>query len=231
MCLLVVSPERTIFEAEELIAQAVWRGTRDHDYKSELTLCSEAKIILDGLTNLDSIAEKHRRRALSQCLLRIDHAYVGLGDHEWSIERATEALTLAETSSSEVQIARALLSLGNAYLNAGDNYSAERQWVRLLLLAEDYPDDKEMQNVVGSTLIVRGKVLIEKKLHRQAAGVLEDAYSTLSSAGNYIECVQACDMLAQVYLELEAPEKAETYKSKAEEYRERISKQPNPYDP
>ncbi|MFW9835004.1 MAG: hypothetical protein ACFFEK_13475 [Candidatus Thorarchaeota archaeon] len=227
----MVSPERTIFEAEELIDQAIWRGTRDHDYKSELTLCSEAKIILDGLTNLDSIAEKHRRRALSQCLLRIDHAYVGLGDHEWSIERATEALTLAETSGSEVQIARALLSLGSAYLNAGDSHGAERQWVRLLLLAEEYPNDKEMQNVVGLTLIERGGVLIEKKLHKQAARVLEDAYSTLSSTGDYIGCAQACSMLAQVYLELEAPAKADTYKSKSEEYRERVSKQPNPYDP
>ena len=102
----------------------MWRGTRDLDYKSELTLCSEAKEILEGLTDLDAITEKHRRRALSQCLLRIDHAYVGLGDHEWSIERTSEALNLAETSGSAVQIARALHSLGNAYLNAGDVPSA-----------------------------------------------------------------------------------------------------------
>jgi len=225
------SPERTIFEAEELIDQAIWRGTRDLDFKSELTLCSEAKEILEALTDLDSITEKHRRRALSQCLLRIDHAYVGLGDHEWSIERTSEALNLAETSGSAVQIARSLLSLGNAYLNAGDMPSAESQWVRLLLLAEEYPSDKEMQRVVGLTLIVRGHVLNGKSLYNQAARVLEDAYSTLASVGDYFGCSSACDLLTEIYLKLEAPDKAETFRSKAEEYRERILKQPNPYDP
>ncbi|MFX1558989.1 MAG: hypothetical protein ACFFBL_00200 [Promethearchaeota archaeon] len=226
----MVSPERAILDAEELINQAIWRGTHDQDFKSELTLCSEAKIVLEGLSNLDSILEKHRRRALSQCLLRIDHAYVGLGDHEWSIDRCTEALTLAETSGSDVQIARALLSLGNGYLNAGDIQSAERQWVRLLLLADECPEDKEMQNVVGRTLVVRGHVLNGKSLYNQAVRVLEDAYSTLAAVGDYLGCASACELLVDVYLKLDAPEKAETYKSKAEEYKERIQNQPNPYD-
>ncbi len=227
----MVSPERAIFDAEELINQAIWRGTRDQDYKSELTLCSEAKIILEGLSNLDPILEKHRRRALSQCLLRIDHAYVGLGDYEWSIDRATEALTLAETSGSPVQTARALLSLGNAFLNAGDTSSADSQWIRLLLFAEEYSDDKEMQNVVGLTLIVRGQILNGKGLYEQAAHVLEDAYATLVNVGDYFGCASACDLLAEVYLKLDAPEKAETYKSKAEECKTRLRSQPNPYDP
>ena len=227
----MVSPERAIFDAEELIDQAIWRGTYDLDFKIELTLCSEAKIILDGLSNLDPILEKHRRRALSQCLLRIDHAYVGLGDHEWSVDRSTEALTLAETSGSDVQIARALLSLGNGFLNAGDIPSAESQWVRLLLLAEEYPEDKEMQNVVGWTLIVRGHVLNGKSLYEQAARILEDAYATLVRVGDYFGCASACDMLADVYLKLDAPAKTETYRSKAEECKERIRNQPNPYDP
>ncbi|MFW9963079.1 MAG: hypothetical protein ACFFCX_05935 [Candidatus Sifarchaeia archaeon] len=227
----MVSPERAIFDAEELINQAIWRGTYDQDFKSELTLCSEAKIILEGLSNLDPILEKHRRRALSQCLLRIDHAYVGLGDHQWSIDRATEALTLAETSGSAVQIARALLSLGNGFLNAGDITNAERQWVRLLLLAEEYPKDREMQNVVGLTLLVRGHVLNGKSLYEHAARVLEDAYATLVDAGDYFGCASACDLLTSVYLKLDAPEKAETYRSKAEECKARIRNQPNPYDP
>ncbi|MFX1481751.1 MAG: hypothetical protein ACFFCP_01030 [Promethearchaeota archaeon] len=226
----MVGPERAIFDAEELIDQAVWRGNYDQDFKSELTLCSEAKIILEGLSNLDPILEKHRRRALSQCLLRIDHAYVGLGDTEWSIDRATEALTLAETSGSDVQIARALLSLGNGYLNAGDIVNAERQWVRLLLLAEDYPIDKEMQDVVGWTLIVRGHVLNGKSLYEQAARVLEDAYATLVMVGDNFGCASACDLLAELYIKLESPEKASTYKSKGEECRERLRNQPNPYD-
>lgn len=227
----LISPERAILDAEELIDQAIWRGTYNQDFKSELTLCSEAKIILEGLSNLDPILEKHRRRSLSQCLLRIDHAYVGLGDHEWSVDRSTEALTLAETSGSDIQIARALLSLGNGFLNAGDIVSAERQWVRLLLLAEEYPDDNEMQNVVGWTLIVRGHVLNGKSLYDQAAHILEDAYATLVNVGDYFGCTSACDLLADVYFKLDAPEKAETYKSKAEEYKERISNQPHPYDP
>jgi tetratricopeptide (TPR) repeat protein len=225
------SPERAIFDAEELIRQAIWRGTHKQDFKAELTLCSEAKIILDGLSDLDPILEKHRRRALSQCLLRIDHAYVGLGDHEWTVERTSEALTLAETSGSDVQIARALLSLGNGYLNAGDIASAEHQWIRLLLLAEEYPDDKEMQTVVGWTLIVRGHVLNGKSLYDQAAHVLEDAYSTLVTVGDYFGCASACDLLVNVYSKLDAPEKAATYKSRANECRTKIENQPNPYDP
>ncbi len=227
----MVSPERAIFNAEELINQAVWRGTYEEDFKSELTLCSEAKIILEGLSALDPILEKHRRRALSQCLLRIDHAYVGLGDHEWSVDRTTEALTLAETSGSTVQIARALLSLGNAFLKSGDMINAERQWVRLLLLAEECPEDREMQDVVGWTLLVRGQVLNGKCLYDQAARVLEDAYVTLVDASDHFGCALACDLLKEVYFKLDAPEKAETYKSKAEECRMRIRNQPHPYDP
>ncbi len=227
----MISPERAILDAEELIDQAIWRGTYDQDFKSELTLCSEAKIILEGLSDLDPILEKHRKRALSQCLLRIDHAYVGLGDHEWSVDRTTEALTLAETSGSDVQIARALLSLGNGFLNAGDITNAERQWVRLLLLAEEYPEEREMQSVVGWTLVVRGHVLNGKSLYDQAAHVLEDAYTTLVKVGDYFGCASACDLLADVYFKMESPEKADTYKSKAEECRIRIRNQPNPYDP
>ena len=227
----MVSPERAILDAEELIDQATWRGTNDQDFKSELTLCSEAKIILEGLSDLDSIQEKHRRRALSQCLLRIDHAYVGLGDHQWSVDRTTEALSLAETSGSDVQVARALLSLGNGLLNTGDIASAERQWVRLLLLAEEHPDDNEMQNVVGWTLVMRGHVLNGKSLYKQAARVLEDAYSTLGHVGDYFGCASACELLADVYSKLDSPEKADTYKSKAVECRTRIENQPSPYDP
>lgn len=225
------SPERAILNAEEMIDQANWRGTHDQDFKSELTLSSEAKIILEGLSDLDPILEKHRRRALSQCLLRIDHAYVGLGDYEWSVDRTNEALSLAETSGSDVQVARSLLALGNGFLNAGDITSAERQWVRLLLLAEEYPEDNEMQNVVGWTLVVRGHVLNGKSLYNQAARVLEDAYTTLVHVADYFGCVSACDLLAEVYLKLESPEKSETYKVKADEFRTRIENQPNPYDP
>ncbi len=227
----MVSPERAILDAEEMIDQAIWRGTYDQDFKSELTLSSEAKIILEGLSDLDPILEKHRRRALSQCLLRIDHAYVGLGDNEWSVDRATEALTLAETSGSDVQVARSLLALGNGYLNAGDIVNAERQWVRLLLLAEEYPKDNEMKNVVGLTLVVRGHVLNGKSLYNQAVRVLEDAYTTLVDVGDYFGCVSACDLLAEIYLKLDSPEKSETYKAKATEFRVRIESQPNPYDP
>jgi hypothetical protein len=227
----LVSPERTILDAEELIDQAIWRGTYEQDFKSELTLCSEAKIILEGLTDLDPILEKHRRRALSQCLLRIDHAYVGLRDYQWSVDRTTEALTLAETSGSDVQVARALLSLGIGLLNSGDIINAERQWVRLFLLAEEYPDDKEMQKVVGLTLVVRGHVLNGKSLYKQASKVLEDAYSTLVDVGDHFGCASACDLLVDVYSKLDSPEKAGTYKAKAEECRTRIEQQPNPYDP
>jgi tetratricopeptide (TPR) repeat protein len=227
----LVSPERAILDAEELIDQATWRGTYEQDFKDELTLCSEAKIILEGLTDLDPLLEKQRRRALSQCLLRIDHAYAGLGDHQYSVDRTTEALSLAETSGSDVQVARALLSLGIGLLNAGEVHEAERQWIRLLLLAEEHPEDKEMQTVVGQTLVVRGHVLNGKSQYDQAARVLEDAYSTLLHVGDYVGCLSACNLLAEVYSKLDSPDKASTYKSKADELRTKIENQPNPYDP
>ena len=147
------------------------------------------------------------------------------------MDRTTEELSLAETSGSDVQVARALLSLGNGRLNTGDIASAERQWVRLLLLAEEHPDDNEMQNVVGWTLVMRGHVLSGKSLYKQAARVLEDAYSTLAHVGDYFGCASACELLADVYSKLDSPEKADTYKSKAIECRTRIENQPNPYDP
>ena len=88
-----------------------------------------------------------------------------------------------------------------------------------------------MKNVVGWTLVVRGHVLNGKSFYDQAARVLEDAYATLVDVGDYFGCASACDLLADVYIKLDAPEKAETYRSKAEECRERIRNQPNPYDP
>ena len=223
------SPERAILDAEEMINQAIWRSTHEQDFSSELTLCSEAKIILEGLSDLDPILEKHRRRALSQCLLRIDRAFVGLGDSYGSVDRTTEALTLAETSDSDVQISRALLALGNSLLNAGDIESAERQWVRLLLLAEEYPENREMQQVVGWTLIVRGHVLNGKSFYDQAARVLEDAQTTLEQVDDKFGVSTANDLLADVYSNLGNNEKSERCRSKADEYRDQMKREPNPY--
>lgn len=223
------NPERAIHDAEEMINQAIWRSTYEQDFSSELTLCSEAKIILEGLSDLDPILEKRRRKVLSQCLLRIDHAFVGLGDSYGSVDRTTEALTLAETSNSEVQIARALLALGNGLLNKDDIEGAERQWVRLLLLAEEYPEDREMQQVVGWTLNVRGHVLNGKSLYDQAARVLEDARNTFQLIDDNSGVSAANVLLAEVYSNLGDKDKAENCMSKADEYRERMKREPNPY--
>ena len=136
---------------------------------------------------------------------------------------------MAETSGSDVQVARALLSLGNGLLHIGDIENAERSWVRLLLLAEEYPEDPDMNHVIGWTLITRGHVLNSKSLYDQAALVLEDAESTLESVGDNFGVLTANDLLAKVYAEIGKAKKSNHCGQKADEYRERLRKEPNPY--
>jgi tetratricopeptide (TPR) repeat protein len=222
-------PESVIQKAQAMINHAIWKSTHEQDYSSELSMCSEAEILLEKLGTLNSDLEKLRRRTLSQCLLRIDHALVGLGDNDGSVDRATEALNLAETSGSDVQVARALLSLGNGLLNIGDIENAERNWVRLLLLAEEYPDDPDMNHVIGWTLITRGHVLNSKSLYDQAVLVLEDAESTLESIDDNFGVSAANDLLAKVHTELGNTKKSKQCRLKSNEYRERLRNEPNPY--
>ena len=222
------NPERVIQEVIAVIDNAIWRSTHDQDFLGELETCRKAKKTLESLCGLNPDLEKLRRKTLSECLLRIDNALVGLGRNDGSVDRATEALTLAETSGSDVQIARALLALGNALLSDGDIEQAEQSWVRVLLLAEACPDDSSMNHVVGWTLITRGNVLNTKSLYNQAVSVLEDADSTLESVGDNFGVATANDLLADVYSNLGDEENSERCSLKADEFRRRLRKEPNP---
>ena len=222
------NPESAIQEAMALIDNAIWRSIHDQDFLGELETCRKAKRTLENLCGLNPGLEKLRRKALSECLLRIDNALVGLGRNDGSVDRTTEALTLAETSGSDVQVARALLALGNALLSNGDIEQAEQSWVRVLLLAEACPDDASMNHVVGWTLITRGNVLNTKSLYDQAVSVLEDADSTLDSIGDNFGVATANDLLADVYSNLGDEENSERCSLKADEFRRRLRKEPNP---
>jgi tetratricopeptide (TPR) repeat protein len=221
--------ERVIQEATALVDHATWRSTHDQDYSAELEMCRKAKKALEQLSGLNPELEKLRRKTLSQCLLVIDNALVGLGRNDGSVDRATEALNLAETSGSDVQVARALLALGNAFLSSGDIEHAEQSWVRLLLLAEACPDDSSMNQVVGWTLITRGHVLNARSLYDQAVRVLEDADSTLESIGDNFGVSTANDLLSNVYSKLGDEENSEQCSLKADEFRRRLRKEPNPF--
>jgi tetratricopeptide (TPR) repeat protein len=212
-----------------LVDHATWRSTHDQDYSAELEMCRKAKKALEQLSGLNPELEKLRRKTLSQCLLVIDNALVGLGRNDGSVDRATEALNLAETSGSDVQVARALLALGNAFLSSGDIEHAEQSWVRLLLLAEACPDDSSMNQVVGWTLITRGHVLNARSLYDQAVRVLEDADSTLESIGDNFGVSTANDLLSNVYSKLGDEENSEQCSLKADEFRRRLRKEPNPF--
>ena len=221
--------ERVIQEAIALVDHATWRSTHDQDYSAELEMYRTAKKALEQLCGLAPEMEKLRRKTLSQCLVGIDNALVSLGRNDGSVDRTTEALTLAETSGSDVQIARALLALGNALLSSGDIEQAEQSWVRLFLLAEACPDDSSMNQVVGWTLITRGQVLNTKSLYEQAVRVLEDADSTLEGVGDNYGVSAANDLLSDVYSNLGDEENSERCNLKADEFRRRLRREPNPF--
>ncbi|NHI89228.1 MAG: hypothetical protein EAX87_06860 [Candidatus Thorarchaeota archaeon] len=221
--------ESVIQEATALVDHATWRSTHDQDYSAELEMCRKAKKALEQLSGLNPELEKLRRKTLSQCLLVIDNALVGLGRNDGSVDRTTEALNLAETSGSDVQVARALLALGNAFLSSGDIEHAEQSWVRLFLLAEACPDDSSMNQVVGWTLITRGQVLNARSLYDQAVRVLKDADSTLESIGDNFGVSTTNDLLSDVYSNLGDDDNSEQCSLKADEFRRRLRKEPNPF--
>lgn len=221
--------ESVIQEAAALVDHATWRSTHDQDYSAELEMCRTAKKALEQLSGLNPELEKLRRKTLSQCLLGIDNALVRLGRNDGSVDRATEALNLAETSGSDVQVARALLALGNAFLSSGNIEHAEQSWVRLFLLAEACPEDSSMNQVVGWTLITRGHVLNTRSLYDQAVRVLEDADSTLEGIGDNFGVSTANDLLSDVFSNLGDEENSEQCSLKADEFRRRLRKEPNPF--
>jgi tetratricopeptide (TPR) repeat protein len=208
-------------EAEETIESAIWQAGKDSDYEKELSNYKQVKSFLASLGELPHNIEKERNRILSYCLMRMDNALAELGDEEKAVDRAEEALKLAEKSEDVVQIARASLAYGTRLLNNGEITEAEMQFGRVIRMSEDYPDNRDIQQVFAWSLIVRGHILNGKSLYNQALKLLEEAEEICFSIDNYAGIGQANQVKSLVYRNLGDSGNAEKCLKKAQEYRDK----------
>jgi tetratricopeptide (TPR) repeat protein len=214
---------KRIHDTEKMIEKAVWQAISDENHEKELELYKDAKKILVSLDDLSIDLKKEYARVLSYCLIRIANTEAIL-DLKSDIQNEKEALRLAEMSEDIVQIARASLALGIGLLNQGKLPDAEKQWRRVFKLAEGHDEDRDMQQVVGWTLVVRSNVLMGKSLYNQALALSIKASGILSSIENYAGIAAANRVLANVYRALGNNEQgvvceqlAEFYQQKAKE--------------
>jgi tetratricopeptide (TPR) repeat protein len=215
---------RQIKDAEKMIENAMWQAVSDDNHERELEIYLEAKRILDSLVNLSPDLQKEIARVLSYCLIRIANTESIL-DVKSGIEKEKEALRLAEISEDLVQIARSSLALGIGLLNQGNLIEAERQWHRVFQLAEGHDDDRDMQQVVGWTLIVRSNVLMGKSLYKQALALALKAAGILSSIDNYIGMAAANRALANAYRALGNNEQVEISNQLVEVYQQKAKEE------
>jgi tetratricopeptide (TPR) repeat protein len=214
---------RRIHDTEKMIDKVMWQAVSDENHEKELELYRDAKGILDSLTDLSPNLKKEHVRVLSYCLIRIANTEAIL-HFKSGIEHEKEALRLAEISEDIVQIARASLALGIGLLNQGKLPEAEKNWRRVFKLAEGHDEDRDMQQVMGWTLVVRSNVLIGKSLYNQALALAIKASGILSSIENYAGIAAANRVLANAYRALGNNEQgvvceqlAEFYQQKAKE--------------
>lgn len=187
-----------IKDAEKMIEITMWQAVSDDDHVRELEGYQEAKRILDSLDNLSTELQKEHARVLSYCLIRIANTE-GVLDEKSDIEKEREALRLAKISENAVQIARASLALGIGLLNEGKLPQAEEQWRRVFELAKGCDDDRDLQQVLGWTLVVRSNVLMGKSLYNQALALALEGAGILSSIDNFAGIAAANRVLANAY--------------------------------
>ena len=121
-----------IATAEKDIEQALWQSVRDDDNDKALAAYHKSRIKLVSLTNLSEAEERNRNRVLAYCLMRIDDALFSKGDTADAVNRTQEALSLAQRSEDEVQIARCQLLLGARLMNQGKIAEAEEHYHGIL---------------------------------------------------------------------------------------------------
>lgn len=211
---------KKIKDAEKTIEKTLWECVQDNDYRKALNTYEQMQTRLSILSDLPPELEKERNRVLSYCLMRIDDALVALGDDENAVERAKEALEIAEKSMNPVQIARCALALGTRLLNKGNITESEEQFRRVYDLAQRHKD-ADMQQVLGWTFIVRGHILNGKSLYDQALVVLKDAEAILESIDNYAGIAQANELMATVYSNLGDSSNSNKCKAKAKKFTEK----------
>ena len=205
-------------QAEEKIESALWQAVKDSNHEVELQMYEEVRDYLLSLSELPSDLTQERDRILSYCLMRIDNVLVELDDSANTVDRAKEAFDIAQRSRNDVQLARCSLNYGIRLLSSGDLPAAESQFTLVYKLAERYPNDKDIQQTLGWTFIVRGHILNGKSLYTQALTVLEKAEEICLSIDNYAGIARVNGLLAQVYGNLNDPDRAETCKKKSKDF-------------
>ncbi|MCG3253596.1 MAG: hypothetical protein KAX09_07085, partial [Candidatus Heimdallarchaeota archaeon] len=106
-------------------------------------------------------------------------------------------------------------------LNAGQLPAAEKQFSLVIQLGNDHPDDEDIQQTVGWSLIVRGHILLGKSLYKQAIVVLEEAEGICSKIDNFAGIAQANAVLAQAYGSIGDKKRAEECKEKSEKFQKK----------
>ena len=215
---------KRIQQAETEIEKAMWESVRDEDLQKELSAYEEIRKNLESFTDLKVEHSKERDQVLSFCLLRIDNTLVGLGDNEGSVDRMREALKVAERSGSEIQIARCRLSLGARLQNQGQISEGDQMWGEIL---ESHLNskDKDLQQVVGWTLISRAYLLKAKSLPEQAITVAQEAEMRLKSIDNFAGLAAVYGIMSQVYVDLGQDGNADLCRELAAEYREKAKEE------
>lgn len=210
--------------AEKDIEQALWQSVRDNDNDKALAAYHKSRIKLVSLTNLSEAEERNRNRVLAYCLMRIDDALFSKGDTADAVNRTQEALSLAQRSEDEVQIARCQLTLGARLMNQGKIAEAEEHY-RGILTTHMNSEDEDLIQVVGWTLITRGHLLNAKSLHDQALFVLLDAENRLKSIDNFAGIAAANELLVKVYSNLGWSEDAQKCRRMAIKYKEKAKRE------
>lgn len=176
--------------------------------------------VLETLPKLSSSLEKERDRVLAFCLMRIDDALVSLGDTKESVARVKDALRVAQRSGDAIQIARCLLALGARLASAGSLVEAESYWDKTLGMAEGRTD-RDMQQIVGWTLIVKAQFLSRAGENRAALGTLGRAERTLEAIDNYAGVAKADALMAEIYGVLKDKPNERRYREKSEKLMEK----------
>ena len=216
-------PIEVLRKAEEAIEEALWKAVQDLDHQGALETYRQVKALIVSLSGLSPEMEKERDRVLAYCLMRINNTLVKLGakDVDAALIRTREALETAERSEDPTQIARCALAHGTQLLNSGRIPEGEEQFSRVILMAEEHPDNEEIQQVLGWTFIVRGQILQGKSLYDQAIHVLKEAIEVLAPIENNAGLAKANELMAHVYSSLGDQSSSEQCRIRAKEYQEK----------
>lgn len=210
----------TIQQSEDAIETALWSAVRDEDHQRELDTYKDARRVLESLTDLSQDLEKERNRVLSYCLMRMDDTLVALGNTKDAVGRMREALQFAQKSESSVQIARCFLALGGRLASDGIVEEAEACWEQALVLAEDN-NEKDMQQIVGWTLIVKGHFLNLKGETITALETIRRAEVVFEAIDNYAGVARANEAMTKLYSHLNDETNEQLCSKKGKEYLER----------